>query len=44
MDIAIHPTVLAIYIHIDGRINHGMIERGVKHSFLVVCAVTINDR
>ena len=43
MDIPIHPTILAIHIHIDARINHRVIQRGIKHRFLVFSTLTVND-
>ena len=31
-------TVLAIDIHIDGGVNHGVVERGIEECFLVIGA------
>ena len=35
VDVAIEAAVLTVGIHIDARVNHGVVERGVEHGFLV---------
>ena len=35
MYIAIKTAILAIYIHVDRGVDHGVVERGVKHGHLV---------
>ena len=35
MYIAIKTTILAVYIHVDRGVDHGVVERGVEHGQLV---------
>ncbi len=35
MYVMIQTTIGTVYIHIHGRINHGMIKRSVEHCLLV---------
>ena len=37
VDVVVQATVFPIDIHIDRRINHRVIERGVEHGLLVFC-------
>ena len=35
VDVVIQSSVLAIHIHIDAGVDHGVVERGVEHCHLV---------
>ena len=43
MDVVVDAAVLAVYVHINGGVDHRVIERGVKHGFLVLSAFRLND-
>ncbi len=43
VDVVVETTVLAVDIHIDGGVDHGMVERGVEHGFLVVGTLGLDD-
>ena len=43
MDVVVQPSVLPIDVHIHRRVDHGVIERGVEHGFLVVAALGLKD-
>ena len=38
MDVMIQSAVSTVHIHINGRINHRMIQRGVEHGFFILRA------
>ena len=37
MYVMIQTTIGTVYVHIHGRINHGMIKRSVEHRLLIRC-------
>ena len=43
VDIMIQPAILSVHIHIDTRIDHGVIQRGVQHRQLVVRAIGFDN-
>ena len=43
MNIVVKAAILAVNIHINGRINHRVVQRSVKHGFLVFSSFSIDD-
>ena len=41
VNLHIIATILAIYIHIDGGVDHGVIHRSIEESLLVLCTLDI---
>ena len=35
MYVSVESAILAVYIHVDRGVDHGVVERGVKHGHLV---------
>ena len=44
MHIPVNAPILPVHVHIDRRIDHGMVERCVEHCFLIVTSLTVNYR
>ena len=43
MDFHVVATILAIHIHIDAWVNHGVVERGIEECLLVVCTFNLES-
>ena len=43
MNIAVQTTVLPVNIHVNGRVDHGMIKRRVKHGLMIFRPLAFDD-